>query len=366
MLLGAGHGSPWKYVAMNVLGVLWYMVCMFVNPLSVYFYQGAAQNTEAGVNAPENSATDKSKESGAEKIAATGNVEKSENEGKETKMSRDSVEAVSSSVVHENKAAEVDKTEVKATNEQSSPKEETSNDVSGASPPLACPEEEDLDSQSESTKDDNETAEEKSEAEEKPVESKEDVPEVVEKQSKELVKDNQDTPLDTESKSEESSKVVEKTVQEESASAQKENVDDLANETVSDQAEQEVHEEEKAKESEIPDKEPPVEPTPTEKAEESIEFPTRETVEEEQCAVEAGEDDKAVDNVEATQKEEIKQSEEVSMEENAASEQAGNGQEQQSEIVDDNMEEKASSSESVEQKQGDIIDSNPQVSHGCP
>lgn len=49
---------------MNVLGVLWYIVCMFVNPMSVYFYQGTAQKAEGnnGEKSPENVTTDKTEE----------------------------------------------------------------------------------------------------------------------------------------------------------------------------------------------------------------------------------------------------------------------------------------------------------------
>lgn len=46
VLLGVGYRLLWKYVVMNVFGVLWYMVCMFVNFLFVYFYQGIVQKVD--------------------------------------------------------------------------------------------------------------------------------------------------------------------------------------------------------------------------------------------------------------------------------------------------------------------------------
>lgn len=366
---------------MNVLGVLWYMVCMFVNPLSVYFYQGTAQKADGkeGEKSPENAATVKTKETNVEQITDASNNAKPENEIKDeqkandtnvaqssSEQKSDNVEPVSSSVLNEKEAGKVEKSEEKSaevkaeqeTNEQPSQNEtekcETSDNITDRNPPLACQDEEGLDTPEINEKNAQESDEV---AKEPTVESVDDAAAVVEKQPEEPASD---TPKETEVKSEESSKPVAQ--DEETVKKTEELIKEPAKEIAEEQS-VETATEENSEEMQQTEEHVNMANDVSEEAK---------TPQEQQP--EAGEEEK--DEGKNENLEESKQSEEPADEANIASEEATGAQEQQSKTVEEEKDEgdnektpeeseigeQTLPSMETEQQKEEVVDNNVEVS----
>lgn len=370
---------------MNVLGVLWYMVCMFVNPLSVYFYQGTAQKADGkeGEKSPENAATVKTKETNVEHKTDASNNAKPENEIKDeqkandtnvaqssSEQKSDNVEPVSSSVLNEKEAGKVEKSEEKSaevkveqeTNEQPSQNEtekcETSDNITDRNPPLACQDEEGLDTPEINEKNAQESDEV---AKEPTVESVDDAAAVVEKQPKEPASDNsQDTPKETDVKSEESSKPVAQ--DEETVKKTEELIEEPAKEIAEEQSVETATEENSEE---------------TQQTEEHVNKAndvSEEAKTPQEQQPEAGEEEK--DEGKNENREESKQSEEPADEANIASEEATGAQEQQSKTVEEEKDEgdnektpeeseigkQTLPSMETEQQKEEVVDNNVEVS----